>query len=72
VDGEHRKTTPFAHPIALSPGKHVVRLEHPNAPPEERVIDGRPGQGILLNVQLHVERPLTVSPEPETVEEETP
>jgi serine/threonine protein kinase len=72
VDGEHRKTTPFAHPIALAPGKHVVRLEHPHAPSEERVIEGRPGQALLLNVQLHVERPLTVSPEPETVNEESP
>lgn len=72
VDGEHRKTTPFATPIALSPGKHVVRLEHPNAPPEERLIDGRAGQAILLNVQLHVERPLILDTEPKEVVEGTP
>lgn len=72
VDGEHRATTPFAQPIVLSPGKHVVRLEHPHAPPEERVINGQAGQGIFLNVQLHVEKPLTLEPVSEIPVEESP
>ncbi len=54
VDGTMRETTPFAQPITLSPGSHVVRLEHPNAPPEERTISGQAGQVVLLNVQMHV------------------
>lgn len=72
VDGEHRKTTPFAEAIVLSPGKHTVRFEHPHAAPEERVINGRAGQGIFLNVQLHVERPLTPQPASQLLVEESP
>lgn len=63
VDGVRRETTPFARPIALTPGKHVVRLEHPSASPEERIVEGPAGQVVLLNVQLHVERPPLAAPE---------
>jgi len=72
VDGEHRETTPFARPIALTPGRHVIRLEHPHAPAEERVVQGAPGQSVLLNVQMHVKRPLQTTPVMEVDEEETP
>lgn len=72
VDGMHRETTPFAQPIALSPGKHVVRLEHPHAAPEERVIEGHAGQAVLLNVQMHVERPINFEAPLEQPEETSP
>ncbi len=72
VDGDHRETTPFARPIALTPGRHTVRLEHPHAPAEERIIEGRAGQSVLLNVQLHVKRPLNLEPILEVPEEDTP
>ncbi len=71
VDGVPRETTPFARPIALAPGKHVVRLEHPHAPPEERIIEGKAGQVILLNVNLHLERPPLRPPELSAPEEES-
>lgn len=72
VDGKHRETTPFAQPIQLEPGRHIVRLEHPHAAAEERVVEGTPGQAVLLNVQMHVERPLELN-EPETpLEENSP
>ena len=38
VDGDKLETTPFAHPIALVPGKHFVVLKHPRAPEEQRSI----------------------------------
>jgi hypothetical protein len=72
VDGKHRETTPFAEPIALPPGKHVVRLEHPHAATEERVVEGRAGQAVLLNVQMHVERPLNFDAPIEEPEETSP
>jgi serine/threonine-protein kinase len=72
VDGEHLETTPFARPLALTPGKHLVRLEHPNAAPEERIVEGRAGQAVLLNVQMHVERPLTLDAPREIPEENSP
>lgn len=72
VDGKHRETTPFAQPIQLEPGKHVVRLEHPNAPAEERVVEGTPGQAVLLNVQMHVERPLELNAPETPLEENSP
>lgn len=72
VDGIHRETTPFAHPLSLSAGSHVVRLEHPNAPPEERTISGKAGQVVLLNVQMHVKVELPSSLPVGKVEESTP
>jgi serine/threonine protein kinase len=57
VDGVHRETTPFANPIRLAPGRHVVRLEHPSAPPEERAIEGVRGQALMLDVRMSVQRP---------------
>lgn len=72
VDGEHRETTPFAQPIQLEPGRHVVRLEHPHAPAEERVVEGAAGQAVLLNVQMHVEQPLNLDVPGPPPEEHSP
>ncbi len=58
VDGQHRETTPFAEPLRLSPGRHIVRLKHPSAPAEERVVEGKPGQAILLDVRMAVQKPI--------------
>jgi len=57
VDGVHRETTPFAEPIRLAPGRHLVRLEHPSAPAEERVVEGVSGQALMLDVRMSVQRP---------------
>src|SRR5690606_41655542 len=72
VDCSHRGTTTFAHPLTLSAGSHVVRLEHPNAPPEERTISRKAGQVVLLNVQMHVKVELPSSLPVGKVEESTP
>ncbi len=61
VDGQQVATTPFATPIPLRPGTHHVRLDHPKAPSEHRTLTFAPGESILLDVTLKVERP---APEP--------
>ena len=61
VDGQRVATTPFAEPIPLRAGTHHVRLDHPKAPSEHRTLTFAPGESILLDVTLKVERPV---PEP--------
>jgi hypothetical protein len=60
VDGEHVETTPFSHPIALRAGTHYVKLEHPEAPTEERTIELSAGETVLLDVVMKVRRPRPV------------
>ncbi len=67
IDGEHVETTPFAHPIPLRPGTHYVRLEHPEAPAEERVVQLSAGEAVLLDVVMKVRRPRP-APRVETAE----
>jgi serine/threonine-protein kinase len=52
VDGNHRDTTPFARAIALTPGTHYVRLEHPNAKPETRIVKILRGETATLDVTM--------------------
>lgn len=56
VDGQKLETTPFATPLQLGPGVHHVRLEHPSALPERREIDLRPGERIVLEVSMKLDR----------------
>jgi serine/threonine-protein kinase len=76
VDGEHVDTTPFARPIPLSPGRHYVRLEHPEAPTERRTIELGPSESILLDVQMSVRgappQPSAAAPLPTSTDPETP
>ncbi len=72
VDGVHRETTPFAAPLRLAPGRHVVRLEHPEAPPEERTVDAEAGQTLLLDVQMQIQRRLLPEAAPATETDTTP
>ncbi|MCA9591244.1 MAG: hypothetical protein KC657_38380, partial [Myxococcales bacterium] len=58
VDGAHVETTPFAKPISLSPGKHWVRLTHPDAPPAERDVTIVRGEVSTLEVVMDL-RPLS-------------
>lgn len=72
VDGVHVETTPFAQPITLAPGAHLVRLEHPHAPAEERPIHPKAGEAVLLNVKMHVKAPVDLGPSSAPPEETTP
>ncbi len=66
VDGELAETTPFAHPIQLSPGVHYLRFEHPDAPPEHRTIDVAPRQFLELEIEMQLRTPIEViEPSPE-------
>ncbi len=57
VDGQRVDTTPFARAIPLAPGRHYVRLAHPNAPDERRTVDVTAGETVLLDVQMMVALP---------------
>jgi hypothetical protein len=56
VDGQKLETTPFAAPLELNAGVHHVRLEHPAAPDERREIELHPGERIVLDVVMKVDR----------------
>ncbi|MSP24391.1 MAG: hypothetical protein EXR75_04350 [Myxococcales bacterium] len=57
VDGKHLETTPFARPIAITPGRHRVTFRHPNAPDELRTIEAVGGQTLVLDVEMSVVQP---------------
>jgi eukaryotic-like serine/threonine-protein kinase len=52
VDGELVETTPFAHPIPLSPGAHWVTLTHPDGAPIERGVEIVRGETLTLEVAM--------------------
>ncbi|NOX38409.1 MAG: protein kinase [Calditrichaeota bacterium] len=52
IDGEYVETTPLQQPIALSAGRHVLRLENPNFPVWEDTIDIRAGETIFRKITL--------------------
>jgi eukaryotic-like serine/threonine-protein kinase len=64
VDGQLVAVTPFAEPIPLSAGVHYVRLEHPNARPEQRELRVAAGQRVLLDVHMTLNLPEVPSAEP--------
>jgi serine/threonine-protein kinase len=54
VDGRFVDTTPFARTIPLSAGTHYVKLSHPDAEPETRVLVLAHGQAAHLEVALRM------------------
>ncbi|MBK9261843.1 MAG: serine/threonine protein kinase [Polyangiaceae bacterium] len=56
VDGRTVDVTPMAKPIVVSAGRHYVTFKHPNAPDEKREIMVAPGQTVLVDVTMRVER----------------
>jgi eukaryotic-like serine/threonine-protein kinase len=72
IDGKFHDTTPFATPIPVEPGTHTVRLEHPEAAPEERTIQVGEGQTALVDVALKLTRPIVLDREVERPLETTP
>ena len=54
VDGHHVDTTPFARAVPLKPGKHYVKLTHPEADPETRTVSLLPGEVAHLEVEMRV------------------
>jgi hypothetical protein len=56
VDGKTVEVTPIARAIAVTAGTHYVTLKHPNAPDEKREIRVTPGQTVLVDVTMQIER----------------
>jgi eukaryotic-like serine/threonine-protein kinase len=54
VDGELVDTTPFARPIPLAPGRHYIKLSHPQAADERRTITLSAGETLVLDVSMKV------------------
>jgi serine/threonine-protein kinase len=57
VDGELVDTTPVARPLPVAPGVRHVTFRHPNAPDEQRTVSVDPGQTVLLDVAMRIDRP---------------
>jgi serine/threonine protein kinase len=53
IDGQSVDTTPFARPIRLRAGRHVVDLIHPSAR-ERRIVDVRAGETVTIDAILPV------------------
>jgi eukaryotic-like serine/threonine-protein kinase len=58
VDGRHVDTTPFARGIPLKPGKHYVKLTHPEAEAETRTVSLAPGEVGRLEVTMRIQSAL--------------
>jgi hypothetical protein len=54
IDGQHVDVTPFARAIPLARGTHYVTLTHPDAPPEQRIVEIAEGQTALLDVTMNL------------------
>jgi serine/threonine-protein kinase len=54
IDGHYVDTTPFAKAIPLAPGTHYVKLAHPDAEPETRVVVLAAGEASRLDVTLRM------------------
>jgi serine/threonine-protein kinase len=54
IDGHYVDTTPFAKFIPLSAGTHYVKLSHPEAEPETRVVVLAAGEAARLEVALRM------------------
>ncbi len=57
IDGQYVDTTPFARSVPLSSGTHYVKLTHPDAEPETRVVVLAPGEAAHLEVALRMKIP---------------
>ena len=53
VDGESVGTTPLARSVYVSPGRHSVRITHPNLGSLQREIDAAAGQVLDLEVNMN-------------------
>ena len=52
IDGEDMGATPFTHPVYVSPGKHAIRITHPNLGSIQKDIDAAAGQVLDLEVNM--------------------
>lgn len=53
IDNEKYETTPLTKPIILKPGKHKLKLVHPNFPSIEKDIDLKPNESKMLDINFY-------------------
>lgn len=53
VDGEHLGTTPLPQPLYITPGRHDLRVTHPNLASVQRSVNTVAGQALDLEVNLN-------------------
>ncbi len=64
IDGRYVDTTPFATAIPLPAGTHYVKLVHPDAEPDTRVVVLTPGQASRLEVTMKMKAAPDAQPPP--------
>ena len=52
VDGEHVGTTPLGRPLYVSPGKHTVRISHPQLNALEQDFSAQRGEAVIVSADL--------------------
>jgi serine/threonine-protein kinase len=62
VDGEHTGTTPLAQPLWLSPGRHALRVTHPQLPPLQKDLTAAAGETLTVEINLKAARALVKGP----------
>lgn len=56
VDGAYISTTPLSQPLALRPGRHLLKVTHPSLASYETTIELEPGDTLTKMVALQAER----------------
>jgi len=62
VDGEHTGTTPLAQPLWVSPGRHSLRITHPQLPPLQQDISTAAGETLTVEINLKAARAFVKGP----------
>jgi len=62
VDGEHTGTTPLAQPLWVSPGRHSLRVTHPQLPPLQQDLTTAAGETLTVEINLKAARAFVKGP----------
>jgi len=62
VDGEHTGTAPLAQPLWVSPGRHALRITHPQLPPLLQDITAAAGDTLTVEINLKTAHALVKEP----------
>ncbi len=64
IDGQKVATTPTAQRIALTPGRHYLKLSNPYYEPLDREVRIHPGKTEIVHAELTARRASSAEPEP--------
>jgi serine/threonine protein kinase len=62
VDGEHAGTSPLTQPLWVSPGRHLLRVTHPQFPPMQQELTARAGDTLNVEINLKSAQALVKAP----------